>query len=143
MAVVGKKLRLKTIEATSRFFDGKVITFHLPGFESEKGVLTPIEFEQLPFHPLRAFFVQAPSETTRGGHAHKTGRQILIRVSGEIEVEIFWRREERSVVLGANNNAILIASPVWSRQIYRGERPCMMALCDTPYDPSDYLYEKD
>ncbi len=142
MGNVGKKSELKTIVFTSRFFDGKVLTFHLCGIEDDRGVLIPIEFQRLPFLPVRAFLVQAPSGTSRGGHGHRTGRQIFIRVSGEIEIELCWQNEEKCVVLGPNNNAILIAAPVWSRLIYHGESPSLMALCDTPYDPSSYLYEK-
>ena len=124
------------------FFEGKVLTFHLPGFENDKGLLIPIEFHQLPFHPVRAFLVHAPSGTSRGEHGHKTGQQILIRLSGEIEIDLCWQNEEKSVVLGRENNAVLISSPVWARQTYHGEGPCLMALCDTPYDPNNYLYEK-
>jgi len=134
---------LKKLEPTAEFFDGKVLTFHLPGFENEKGLLIPIEFQQLPFQPVRVFLVHSPSGATRGEHGHKTGRQILIRVSGEIKIDLCWQYEEKSVVLGLENNAVLIASPVWARQTYYGEDPCMMALCDTPYDPNNYLYEKN
>lgn len=131
------------IEPTSTVFEGKVFTFHLPGLENDKGLLVPIEFEQLPFHPVRAFLVHAPPGASRGEHGHKTGRQILMRVSGEIVIDLCWRGDEVSVVLGPENNSILITAPVWARQTYRGKNPCLMALCDTPYDPENYLYEKD
>ena len=46
------------------------------------------------------------------------------------------------MVLGPENNAIMIASPVWSRQLYNGNDPRLMVFCDTPYDPNSYIYEK-
>lgn len=124
------------------FFGGKVLILHLRSIEDDRGVLTPIEFGPLCFYPLRAFFVQAPAGTSRGGHGHKTGRQILVRISGEIEVQLSWQSEDRSVVLGRENQAIMIASPVWSRQLYNGNDPRLLVLCDTPYDPNSYIYEK-
>jgi dTDP-4-dehydrorhamnose 3,5-epimerase-like enzyme len=127
---------------TSMLFEGKVSTFHLRGIEDDRGILTSIDFQKLGFHVLRAFLIQARPGASRGGHGHNRGRQILVRISGEIKVELFWQNKETSVLLGPENNGILIASPVWSRQTYHGHAPCLMAFCDTPYDPSSYLYEK-
>ncbi len=133
---------LRSTVVTSQFFDGKVLTFSCRGIEDDRGELVPIYFDQIPFHPVRAFMVRAPAGVSRGGHAYRAGGQILMRVSGEIHVELFWRNEEKTIVLGAESNAMLIASPVWSRQTYRGDSPCLMVFCDTPYDPNSYIYEK-
>ncbi len=124
------------------FFDGKVLVLHLRRVEDDRGVLIPIELGPLDFCAVRAFLVRAPTGTSRGGHGHKTGRQIFVHISGEIEVEFSWQNEDRSVVLDRENNAIMIASPVWSQQRYNGNDPSMMVLCDTPYDPNSYVYEK-
>ena|SRR6476620_3193729 len=124
------------------FFDDKVLVLHLGSIEDHRGTLISIELGPLCFCAVRAFLVRAPAGTSRGGHGHKTGRQILVHISGEIEVQLSWQNEDRSVVLGPENNAIMIASPVWSRQLYNGNDPRLMVLCDTPYDPNSYVYEK-
>ena len=126
----------------ARFFGDKVLVLHLRSFADDRGVLIPIELGPLDFCAVRAFLVRAPTGTSRGGHGHKTGRQIFVHISGEIEVQLSWQNEGRSVVLGPENNAIMLASPVWSQQRYNGNDPSMMVLCDTPYDPNSYVYEK-
>lgn len=128
--------------STASWFSGKVATLELCGTEDERGRLTPIDFAQLPFVPVRGFLISAPSGACRGGHGHRTGRQLLIRISGEIEVEVSWDGESRTVILDAVSNAILISAPVWSRQFYRGKAPSLLVLCDTLYDPESYVFDR-
>jgi hypothetical protein len=47
------------------------------------------------------------------------------------------------LLLDADTPAVLIEAPVWSRQTYRGERPSLLVLCDTPYDPDGYILQPD
>ena len=42
-------------------------------------------------------------------------------------------------VLDERHNACLIQAGVWAEQIYAGTAPCLLVVCDTPYDPDDYL----
>ncbi len=103
-----------------------------------------MEFSAYGFRAVRAFTVAAPSGCVRGGHGHVAGRQILVRLSGEIEVEVRRRR----VAAGGSastptSRAALIEPWVWARQTYLGDSPAMLVLCDTPYHPDDYLPDDD
>lgn len=123
------------------YFKGKARHFHLDGLSDERGTLVPIEFDALDFTPARAFVVNGKDGAIRGGHAHRSGRQLLIRVSGEIDVAMTLGDESVSVRLDRNRNALLIESPVWSRQTYHGDAPAILVLTNTQFDPSDYLDE--
>lgn len=127
----------------STYFGGAVLALRFPSLVDERGALVPIDFTRIAFSPVRAFVVEAPPGAQRGGHAHKSGKQLLLRVGGAIRVDTAWLREERSFVLDAVDNGLLIASPVWSRQTYCTEGAKLLVFCDTPYDPSSYVNERD
>ena len=57
----------------------------VPTFDDARGRLAPFEFNQLPFVPLRMFVVRdVPVGTTRGGHAHRSQRHLLICLAGKV-----------------------------------------------------------
>ncbi|HYD87791.1 MAG TPA: FdtA/QdtA family cupin domain-containing protein [Vitreimonas sp.] len=127
---------------TASFYGGLVKTFRFGAVADARGSLTPFDFADLGFTPVRAFLVDAPDGATRGGHAHRSGRQLLIRVGGEISVETAHQSENHTFNLTETENALLIAAPVWARQLYRGADARLLALCDTPYDPASYVAER-
>lgn len=102
-------------------------------------MLCPIDFADHGFVPLRAFVVSAPAGAVRGGHGHRRGRQILLLVSGEIDVEVAGETGLEVIRLDRERRALIIEPPVSARQIYRGEQPAMVVFCDTAYDPGDYV----
>ena len=125
------------------YCDGRVCPVAMDVFEDTRGALAKVELTSCDFHPVRAFIVTAPTGAVRGGHGHKKGRQLLIRVSGEIEVELFYHGRTQHLKLDATHRAVLIEPPVWSRQVYLGDNPIMIVFCDTLYDPEDYIWSKD
>ena len=70
------------------FFGGRATVMHFAGIEDSRGVLVPIDFAALQFTPVRSFFVNGRDGIARGGHAHRRGRQLLLRVSGEIRIDM-------------------------------------------------------
>jgi dTDP-4-dehydrorhamnose 3,5-epimerase-like enzyme len=121
------------------FLGGKVVRIPTQGFEDPRGTLTAIQFTDYRFQSVRAFVVSAPAGAVRGGHGHVKGRQILMQMSGEIELELVHQHRCERLMLDARRRAVLIEPPVWSAQRYRGKSPCLIVFCDTPYDPEDYL----
>jgi uncharacterized RmlC-like cupin family protein len=57
-----------------------------PAFVDPRGLLLPVEFEDLPFEPARLFVVVGPAEgATRGGH-EVSCHEVVVLVSGTAEV---------------------------------------------------------
>lgn len=125
------------------FGDAKVVGIATDSVEDDRGLLTAIDFRPYNFQPVRAFLVTAPSGTARGGHGHRRGRQLLMHVSGEIEIEVRYADRGERLSLNATNRAVMIEAPVWSRQVYNGDNPAMIVFCDTPYDAENYVTERD
>lgn len=111
-------------------------------FADERGSLWAVDFTALGFTPVRSFVVSAPSGAVRGGHGHRAGQQLLMRVSGEIIVDLDHEGEQASVTLTSEHPALLVSAPVWSLQTYRGEAPALVVYCDTAYDARGYVKER-
>jgi len=124
---------------TSLHLGGLVVGYRFTALHDPRGALTPFEFAALPFTPARVFVVSAEPGAVRGGHAHARGQQLLVRIGGVIEVEAELNEDRVTLTLDAANNAVLIKSPVWSRQIYRGEGAQLLVFSDTPFDPESYI----
>ena len=120
-------------------FGNRVRRFRYSTFANETGSLIPFELSSLPFPISRVFIVQAVDGAVRGGHAHDSGRQLLVCLSGKIEVELRLRGIVGQVILDPVDNAVLIEAPVWARQRYYGSAPSIIVFCDRPYDPEAYI----
>jgi len=127
--------------ADEGFCDNRVKWLATINFDDERGLLCPIDFSDHGFSVVRAFTISGTFGAVRGGHAHRRGRQILMLVSGLIDIEIRWKERLERLQLDPLNRALLIEPLVWSQQIYRGDHSSMVVFCDTAYDPSDYLFE--
>lgn len=124
-------------------FGGKVAEISTGVHADARGILTAVQFCRVAFQPLRAFVVAAPEGTTRGGHGHRSGRQLLMHVHGEIHIALRHRGEVEHLVLDSTNRAVMIEAPVWSSQTYHGDNPTMVVFSDTEYDPENYLVEPE
>jgi len=116
----------------------RLITFSLKS--DERGDLLPIPFDELPFVPRRVFAVAGvPIGTHRGGHAHRSGEQLLICLQGRVELLMRVENATERLVLGAGGTALLIGPGVWCRQTYLDPDTVLLALTSEPYDPSSYV----
>jgi len=112
----------------------------LPETIETRGSLLPIDLDGLPFTPHRLFVVrEVPEGTTRGGHAHQRGTQLLVRLAGEIRVEMRAGGNSDTVVLADSRVGLLVPAPVWSSQTYLTPDAVLLVLSSEPYDPSSYI----
>jgi dTDP-4-dehydrorhamnose 3,5-epimerase-like enzyme len=122
--------------------DGMVRVLELDRFHDERGSLVPLSFDDVGFTPARAFVVNAPRGAVRGGHAHRRLRQVLLRASGTIEVEVHHGGERATVTLDESCPAILIEPGVWARQTYPDDHSTLVVFADGPYDADEYAHER-
>ena len=118
---------------------GRVIRIHTKAIRDARGALTPIEFSSYNFHPVRTFVITATPGAVRGGHSHRRARQLLMMVSGEIQIEARYLDCTVQFTLDSEHRAVLLEPLVWSRQTYYGSNPAMVVFSDTAYDASDYI----
>lgn len=128
-----------TITSTDRLLGGAARVLRLAFCDDARGVLTPITFAEHEFTAVRAFVVSAPTGAVRGGHAHVRARQILMRVSGIIDVHARLEGAAVTVRLDAETAALLIEPGVWSSQTYVANNSAIVVFSDMEYDPRDYV----
>lgn len=121
--------------------DGMVRVLALERFDDERGSLTPLAFDELGFAVARTFVVNAPKGAVRGGHAHRRVRQVLLRASGSVEVEVRHAGAEARVTLDDACPALLVEAGVWARQTYLDDHAALVVFADGPYDASEYVHE--
>jgi hypothetical protein len=122
------------------FFGGRARLVACPAVADARGALLPIPFADLPFTPCRAFAVSdVPAGAVRGGHAHRSGMQLLICLQGTIAVELRAADGEAALTLVPGGGALLVSPGVWCRQTYPEAGAVLLALASEPYDPASYL----
>lgn len=120
------------------WFGGKVAELTPSTHADERGTLTALAFDRHHFCAVRSFIVEAPDGTVRGGHGHHRGRQLFVRLSGAIDIELRYGGGVERLTLDDRLPAILVEPPVWATQTYRGGSARLLVLCDTAYDADDY-----
>ena len=111
----------------------------LKAYTDERGVLHPLNFDELPFHPKRMFMVsQVPKGMRRGDHAHYETEQFLLCLAGEVEVLLDNGQETTSTML-TPMQGLYIPKLVWDSQIFKTGNEVLLVLASTDYDREDYI----
>lgn len=109
-------------------------------FHDSRGTLSSIDFSKLPFLPARIFYItNTPLNTSRGGHAHSYGEQLLICISGKIHIELQFEKRHEEVLCIPNGLGLLITPKIWSKQHYLTTNSSLLVLCSHPYDSEAYI----
>jgi len=96
----------------------------------------------IPFEIKRVYWVYGtPEHVERGNHAHKHGQQILIAVSGNIEVILENKNGETTThILSEPSEGLFVPVMYW-RKLHFSEGAVCLCLADTNYQPDDYIYD--
>lgn len=118
---------------------------HFPKIgSSQLGYISVAEKETLPFIPKRIYWTYfTPEDVIRGHHAHYDLEQILVAVSGKIEVQIETRQsQEYHFVLDSPNIGLYIPKMCW-RILKYSHNAVQMCMASMEYKESDYIREYD
>lgn len=92
-----------------------------------------------PFPVKRVYFTHSVGlGAERGGHAHRSLRQVLVAAHGVIDLRLRSGEGELSVQLGDINHGVLVRPVTW-RDITMYEESHLMVLASDLYDESDYI----
>lgn len=121
--------------------DAKIID--IPKIEDRRGNLSVVEeFKNVPFHIARAYWLyDVPAGASRGGHAHKRLKQLLIALSGSFTVTLDDGREKRRIQLNRPYQGLLIETGIWRTIDDFSSGAVCLVLASELYDASDYIYD--
>ena len=110
-----------------------------------KGNLTEVENGKIAgFDTERVFFIyDIPGGASRGGHAHKTLRELIIAASGSCDVYINDGTRERTFHLNRPSQALLLSAGVWEELRNFSSGAVALVLASEHYAPEDYIRNFD
>lgn len=98
----------------------------------------------IPFEIKRVYYIyHVPKGGERGGHAHKSLRQMLFCTYGKIEIILNDGYEKNSVLLDNPSQGLLIGEGIWRDMIWLQEESVLCVVASEYYDETDYIRNYD
>ena len=89
------------------------------------------------------YLYDVPSDSSRGGHAHKELQQFLIALSGSFDVVLDNGINRRTITLNRPNKGLLIPSGVWRELENFSAGAVCLSLVSEVYQEEDYIRQYD
>ena len=108
----------------------------------KRGVLYFAEYPgDIPFEIRRVYYicdVNDPS-TTRGFHAHKNLKQVMVCLGGRCDVILDDGDVRKTVTLDTPGKAIIIEPCIWREMTNFSDNASLVVFASEPYDENDYI----
>ncbi|WP_405377146.1 sugar 3,4-ketoisomerase [Nonlabens sp. Asnod3-A02] len=122
--------------------DYKIID--IPKITDPRGNLAVLEKDTIPYKIERVYYLyDVPSDSHRGGHAHKECLELLIAVSGSFTVELDNGKVKETVTLNKPDKGLLISTMVWRELADFSSGAMCLVLASHEFEESDYIREKE
>ena len=107
----------------------------------EKGNISVIENNTtVPFEVKRIYYLyDVPGGESRGGHAHKELRQLVIAASGSFDVTLDDGKVKRTFSLNHPYQGLLIVPGIWRELNNFSSGSVCLVLASMGYDENDYI----
>jgi dTDP-4-dehydrorhamnose 3,5-epimerase-like enzyme len=113
----------------------------LTTFTDARGNLTVIE-KAIPFDIKRIFYIYGVDHSVRGGHRHHTTMQAAICIQGKCTIYNNDDAKEEEFILDTPSKCLILNPEDWHQMYNFSPNAILMVLASTPFDPTDYIYEK-
>ncbi|MDE6147299.1 MAG: FdtA/QdtA family cupin domain-containing protein [Bacteroidales bacterium] len=123
----------------SKVFDCTMIEFDK--HSHVKGNISVIENgKTVPFDIRRAYWLyDIPGGKSRGGHAHKDLRQLIVAVSGSFTVTLDDGNVKRTFLLNRPYQGLLVVPGIWRTLDDFSSGSVCLVLASHPYSEDDYI----
>ena len=117
----------------------------LPKIEDARGNLTFIEGgAHVDFAIERVYYLyDVPVGAERGGHSHRTLRQLIIAASGSFDVVLDDGHERTTVHLDSADSGLYLAPMVWREIENFAAHSVCLVLASAHFDESEYIRDYD
>ena len=113
----------------------------IPRVHKENGSLVVVEKDVIPFTIKRIYYLyDVPSDSSRGGHAHKLQESIVIALSGSFDVIVDNGKEgQERIMLNKPNQGLYIPTMIWREIENFSSGAVCLVLASTEYDENEYI----
>ena len=112
----------------------------IPTISDTRGNLAVIEKECLPYPIKRVYYLfDVPSDSYRGGHAHKEQLEFLIALSGSFTVTLDNGTSKKSFLLNKPNKGLLLPTGIWRELEDFSSGAVCLVLSSGEFDEGDYI----
>lgn len=117
----------------------------LPRISDDRGSLSFIEpGPVLPFEIRRVYYLyDVPEGRSRGAHGHRRLEQLMVAVSGSVEVECDDGRRRRTFRLDSPDVGLYVCPMIWRDLTGFAAGTVCMVLASERYDEADYFRNYD
>lgn len=121
--------------------DKKIVEHHNDPLSANLGVLN---LSDVPFQIRRIYWISNFKKgTIRGRHAHKTLTQMMLLLSGTLELSLYEGRACQTFMMQAGDEPILIKPGKWRIMKNGSVDTVVLVLASHEYDESDYIRDWD
>jgi hypothetical protein len=108
-----------------------------------KGNITVVENGiTVPFSVKRVYYLyDVPGGESRGGHAHRELRQLIVAASGSFDVTLDDGKMKRTFMLNRPNVGLLVVPGIWRELNNFSAGSVCLVLASMLYDANDYIRE--
>ena len=110
-------------------------------FRDSRGELSVLDLQGgLPFGPKRVFWItDVPAGESRGFHAHRSGQQLLVCLSGSITARVLDGQNEEKFELTVDGPALWMKNLVWGEQTFNEDGSTLLVLASNSFEEADYI----
>ena len=116
----------------------------LPKILDERGNLSVIESNNhIPFNIRRTYLIyDVPGGEVRGGHAFLEQKEMIIALSGSLDIIVFDGVKEQKFLLNRSYQGLYIPNGLWRHMENFATNTLVLVISNTYYDESDYIRNK-
>ena len=112
----------------------------IPTINDARGNLAVIEKDILPYPIKRVYYLfDVPSNSFRGGHAHKEQLEFLIALSGSFTVTLDNGQSKKSFLLNKPNKGLLLPTGIWRELEDFSSGAICLVLYSGEFEEDDYI----
>ena len=123
----------------------QVIKYMFQPHGDDRGQLVALEeFKDIPFKIKRVYYMyDTLPNVTRGYHAHKNLKQILICIHGSCKIKLDNGKEKKIVPLEKPYEGLYVDNNMWREMYDFSNDAVLMVLASELYDENDYIRDYD
>ena len=122
----------------------KVKLVSLPKIIDKRGNLSVIESNNhIPFDIRRTYLIyDVPGGEVRGGHAFIEQKEMIVALSGSLDIIVFDGVEEQKFTLNRSYQGLYIPNGLWRHMENFATNTLVLVISNTDYNENDYIRNK-